>query len=71
MTTRERLGVLRDANGNECAVTREVSVVTGEQLFLTIDAGEMGYLTFDLTDETRSDLMRMLAGERPKVRLVR
>lgn len=71
MTTRTRLGVLRDANGTECAVEREVSQVDGERLTLVLDAGEMGYIPFVLDTDTRSDLMRMLAGEKPRPRLKR
>lgn len=71
MTTRVRLGVLRDANGTECAVELEVSQADGERLTLILDAGEMGYIPFALDTESRSDLMRMLAGERPRARIKR
>lgn len=71
MTTRTLIGKLTDANGTDCAVYREYSVTAGEQLVLVLDAGEHGYLPFGLTDAHASDLMRMLAGESPKVRRIK
>lgn len=71
MTTRTLIGKLTDANGTDCAVYRDYSVTAGEQLVLVLDAGEHGYLQFGVTNESGSDLMRMLAGEPPKVRVRR